>query len=185
MTVRAVVLSVFFLMPVALRATVLVPAEFREVVTGSDIIAYGRVSETAAEWSDDRKRVDTLVTFQVGTYLKGGPGETLVFRVPGGAIGRFRNVLVGAPQFSAGDEAVLFLNSRGRDVPSIFGLNQGVFRVTLDGESRRRMVTPPLLARSDVPEVVVRGAASRRMLPLEAFGAQVLTVLEDAARSAR
>ena len=166
-------------MPIALRATVLLPAEFREIVNGADIIAYGRVVETAVEQSDDRKQVDTLVTFQVGTYLKGGPGDSIVFKVPGGTIGRYRNVLVGAPQFAAGDEAVLFLNSRGRDVPSIFGLNQGVFRVALD-QARRRMVTPPLLARGSVPETVVRGAAGRRPLPLETFGAEVRAVLSDA-----
>lgn len=185
MGLRALVFAVICLLPVALRATVLLPAEFREVVNGSDIIAYGRVIETRVEWSDDRKNVDTLVTFQVGTYLKGGPGETLVFKVPGGTIGRFRNVLVGAPQFATGDEAVLFLNSRGREFPSVFGLNQGVFRVSIDGDTRRRMVTPPLLARSDTPEVVVRGAASRRSLPLETFGAQVQTVLKETARGVR
>jgi hypothetical protein len=185
MGLRALVFSVICLLPVALRATVLLPAEFREVVNGSDIIAYGRVIETRVEWSVDRKNVDTLVTFQVGTYLKGGPGETLVFKVPGGTIGRFRNVLVGAPQFVSGDEAVLVLNSRGREFPSVFGLNQGVFRVSIDGATRRRMVTPPLLARGETPEVVVRGAASRRSLPLEAFGAQVQTVLRETARGVR
>jgi hypothetical protein len=185
MGLRALVFSVICLLPVALRATVLLPAEFREVVNGSDIIAYGRVIETRVEWSVDRKNVDTLVTFQVGTYLKGGPGETLVFKVPGGTIGRFRNVLVGAPQFVSGDEAVLFLNSRGREFPSVFGLNQGVFRVSIDGATRRRMVTPPLLARGETPEVVVRGAASRRSLPLETFGAQVQTVLRETARGVR
>ena len=185
MALRALVLSVICLLPSVLRATVLLPAEFREVVNGSDIIAYGRVVETRVEWSDDRKNVDTLVTFQVGTYLKGGPGDTLVFKVPGGTIGRFRNVLVGAPQFSSGDEAVLFLNSRGREFPSVFGLNQGVFRVSIDGDTRRRMVMPPLLARGDTPEVVVRGAASRRSLPLETFGAQVQTVLRENARGVR
>ena len=99
MPLRALVFSVICLLPAALRATVLLPAEFREIVNGSDIIAYGRVTETRVEWSDDRKNVDTLVSFQVGTYLKGGPGEALVFKVPGGTIGRYRNVLVGAPQF--------------------------------------------------------------------------------------
>src|SRR5688572_5663204 len=185
MALRALILSLVCVVPVALRATVLLPAEFREVVNGSDIIAYGRVVETAVEWSDDRKHDDTLVTFQVGTYLKGGPGESLVFKVPGGTIGRYRNVLVGAPQFAAGDEAVLFLNSRGREFPSVFGLNQGVFRVALDTGTRRRMVTPPLLARGETPEVVVRGAASRRSLPLETFGAQVQTVLRETPRGVR
>jgi hypothetical protein len=125
------------------------------------------------------------VTFHVGTYLKGGPGETLVFKVPGGTIGRFRNVLVGAPQFNTGDEAVLFLNSHGRELPSVFGLNQGVFRVSRDAGTQRRMVTPPLLARGDTPEPVVRGARSRRPLPLEAFGAEVQTVLRETARGVR
>ena len=185
MALRALVFSVICLLPSALRATVLLPAEFREIVNGSEIIAYGRVTETRVEWSDDRKHVDTLVTFQVGTYLKGGPGESLVFKVPGGTIGRFRNVLVGAPQFNSGDEAVLFLNSRSGELPAVFGLNQGVFRVSLDADTRRRMVTPPLLARGETPELVVRGAASRRSLPLETFGAQVQTVLREPPRGVR
>jgi hypothetical protein len=173
-------------LPAALRATVLIPAEFREIVNGADIIAYGRVAEMSVEWTDDRKRIDTLVTLQVGTYLKGGPGDTLVFKVPGGTIGRYRNVLVGAPQFTEGEEAVVFLNVRGSDLPFVFGLNQGVFRVRIDDQTKRRMVMPPLMARSDASEVVVRGAAARRVLPLETFGAQVQTVLAEArSRSAR
>jgi hypothetical protein len=185
MAFRALFLSIICAMPIALGATVLLPAEFRQIVNGADIIAYGRVVDTTVEQSDDRKQVETLVTFQVATYLKGGPGETLVFKVPGGTVGRYRNVLVGAPQFATGDEAVLFLNSRGRDVPSVFGLNQGVFRVALDRATQRRMVAPPLLGTSDAPEVVVRGAASRRSLPLETFGAQVRTVLDEAGRGVR
>jgi hypothetical protein len=187
MLYRAVVLLMLCACPIALRATVLVPAEFREIVNGADIIAYGRVVDITVEWSDDRKRVDTLVTLQVGTYLKGGPGESLVFKVPGGTIGRFRNVLVGAPQFTEGEEAVVFLNVRGSDLPFVFGLNQGVFRVRLDDPTKRRMVVPPaLMSRGQSPEVVVRGSAARKVLPLETFGAQVQTVLaETAARSAR
>src|SRR5215217_3740012 len=117
--------------PIALAATVLLPAEFREIVTGSDVIVYGRVSATEVRWSDDRKHVDTLVTLQTGTYLKGTAGEALVIKVPGGTIGRYMNVTVGAPGFNVGDEAVFFLSTRGRDMPAIFGLNQGVFRVSI------------------------------------------------------
>jgi hypothetical protein len=181
---RAVfLLYVLAVMPAALRATVLVPAEFREVVNGADIIAYGRVVETRVEWSDDRKRVDTLVTLQVGTYLKGGPGETLTFRVPGGQVGRYINVTVGAPQFTAGEEAVVFLNVRGTELPFIFGLNQGLFRVRLDAQSNRRMVSMPLLSRGEAPESVVRG--SRAPIALETFGAQVRAVLDEASARSR
>ena len=178
---RLVLLVIACAMPAALRATVLLPAEFREIVNGSQIIAYGRVVDTSAEMSDDRKRVDTLVTLQVETYLKGGPGPTVVFRVPGGQVGRYRNVMVGAPIFQIGDEAVFFLTARGEST-YIFGLSQGVFRVRQDQETRRRIVVPPaLIARGDAQEVVVRGSAARRSVPLETFGAQVQAVLAEAA----
>src|SRR6266550_4398159 len=102
---RILVLFVLLLVAPVLRATVLVPAEFREIVAGSQIIVYGRVAEVRAEWSDDRRRIDTIVSVEAGTYLKGGPGEMVTFRVPGGQIGRYRNVMVGAPEFHPGDEA--------------------------------------------------------------------------------
>ena len=184
MWLRSWIALIVCIIPIAGSATVLVPAEFREIVTGADIIAYGRVVETTVEWSDDRKRVDTLVTMQIGTYLKGGRGDRLVFKVPGGTIGRYMNVTVGAPHFTEGDEAVVFLNVRGTDLPYVFGLNQGVFRVTLDSQTKRRIVTAPVMARGDAPEAVARGAAARRPVPLETFGAEVQNVLA-AARSAR
>ena len=173
------------LVPIALHATVLLPAEFREIVNGADLIVYARVTDTEVRWSDDRKHVDTLVTLQAGTYLKGGGGEILVIKVPGGTIGRYMNVLVGAPAFAAGDEAVFFLSSRGREYPAVFGLNQGVFRVAVDATTRRRLVTPPLMSRGSARAPVVRGDASRRPLPLETFGAQVQSVIAEAGRAAQ
>jgi hypothetical protein len=164
-----------------LGATVLIPAEFREVVNGSEIIAYGRVAALASEWSDNRRQINTVVTFDVGTYLKGSLGETITFRVPGGKIGRYRSTVVGAPAFAEGEEVVLFLRHRDGVPLHIFGLNQGVFRVRLDEQTRQRMVTPPLLARGPGPEAVVRGSAARRTIALETFGAQVRTVIAETA----
>ena len=173
------------LFPVALGATVLAPAEFREIVNGADLIVYARVSATEARMSDDRRHVDTLVTLQAGTYLKGSARETLVVAVPGGTIGRFMNVTVGAPSFTVGDEAVFFLTTRGRDLPAIFGLNQGVFRVSMEGASRRRIVRPPVMSRGTGPEAVVRGDPARRPMPLETFGAQVQSLVAETGRAAR
>jgi hypothetical protein len=168
-----------------LRATVLLPAEFREIVGQSQIIVYGRVVEAVAELSDDRKRIETIVTFEVGTYLKGGRGETLTFRVPGGQVGRYRSITVGAPVFESGDEVVLFLNQKEDGLPFVFGLNQGVFRVRRDSRTQQRIVLPPLLARGESPETVVRGAAARRPMPLEDFGAQVRAVMSELASAGR
>lgn len=182
------VLIGFLTLVPALRATVLLPAEFREIVGQSQIIAYGRVIDAVPELSDDRKRIDTIVTFEVGTYLKltaGGTGETLTFRVPGGRIGRYRSVTVGAPVFESGDEAVLFLSKKDGGLPYVFGLSQGVFRVQRDARTQRRMVMAPLMARGASAETVVRGAVSRQPLPLETFGAQVRAVMSELADNGR
>lgn len=169
----------------AVRATVLLPAEFREIVGDSQIIAYGRVVDAVPELTDDRKRIETIVTFEVETYLKGGPGETLTFRVPGGQVGRYRSITVGAPVLVNGTEAVLFLRKPDEGLPYVFGLNQGVFRVQRDLRTQSRLVVPPLLARGDTPETVVRGALSRQPVPLEAFGAQVRSVMAELAEGRR
>jgi hypothetical protein len=164
----------------SLSATVLLPAEFREIVSGSQIIVHGRVSDVRAEWSDGRRRIESLVTIEASSFYRGTPAPTVTFRVPGGQIGRYKSVTVGAPEFRAGDEAVLFLKAQGPSVPHVFGLNQGVFRVRVDERSGRRLVTQPIvMARGLAPETVTRGARARRPLPLEQFAAQVRTVLQQ------
>ncbi|HXW03989.1 MAG TPA: hypothetical protein VD833_02050 [Vicinamibacterales bacterium] len=164
------------------RATVILPAEFREVVAGSDVIAHVQIADVRPEWAQGRRRIDSLVTAVVVSYLKGGqPAGTITFQVPGGELGRYRSIMIGAPVFSPGDEAVLFLNAGAGAPFQIFGLNQGVFRVRPDPVSGRRMVVSPvLLSTSDGPERVTRGSAARRALALEEFGTQVRTLVAQA-----
>ena len=171
---RFILIAMLMLGARELRATVLVPAEFHEIVAGSQIIVYGKIAAVRPEWSDDRSRIDTIVTVTAGSYLKGGPGGTVTFRVPGGQIGRYRNVMVGAPQFQPGEEAILFLSASGPSIAHIFGLSQGLFRVKLDTRSGRRMVVPPvLMSNGDVAETVTRGDSKRRQLSLDEFAATV------------
>ena len=172
-------------LPSGLGATVLLPADFPEIVNGADLIVYGRVTATEARESADRRQVDTLVTLEAGTYLKGGGSGTVVLKVPGGAAGRYMNITVGAPTFRVGDEAVFFLKTRPGDYATVFGLNQGVFRVALDRTTRRRLVSAPVASRTGRAETVRRGDAARRPLPLEAFGDQVQAVLAERPQAPR
>jgi hypothetical protein len=167
----------------SLSATVLLPAEFREIVNGSQIIVYGRVNSVRPQWLDGRRRIESVVTLDASDFYRGTPARTVAFRVPGGQIGRYKSVTVGAPEFRPGDEVVLFLRARGPAVPQIFGLNQGVFRVRVDARTGRRLVTLPILtARAAAPEIVVRGDATRRPLPLPQFAQQVKAVLQGGVR---
>ncbi|MEO7274972.1 MAG: hypothetical protein ABIX28_24920 [Vicinamibacterales bacterium] len=179
-----VLLCVIALAP-SLSATVIVPAEFREVVSGSDLIAYGRVVDVRPQWADGRRRIDSVVTADVLSWFKGGSERTVSFVVPGGEIGRYRQVTIGAPSFAAGEDVFLFLKTQGSPIPYVFGLNQGVFRVKTDDTGTRKVTTPALLAVGTEPETVRRGAVSRRPMPVADFTSQIRAVMADGRGAAR
>jgi hypothetical protein len=160
-----------------LHATVIVPADFREVVTGSEVIAHGRVVDVRPEWADGRRQIDSVVTIDVIAWFKGGSDRSFSFVVPGGEIGRYRQVIVGAPVFQPGDEAFLFLKRAGAPLPYVFGLNQGVFRVRQDASGTRKVAMPLLLATDSTPEPIRRGVRTRQPIAVEAFAEQVRAVM--------
>lgn len=169
---------------VTVQATVILPIEFRELVTTSAVIVHGRVTDARSAFLDGRRSVETFVTIAADEYLKGNLGEHVTFRVPGGQIGRYRTVFVGAPEFRSGDEVVLFLKAPPGGVPYVVGLSQGVFRVLPDARTGRPMVTTPVVMgrAADGAEPIVRGDPVRRPLPIDSFRDIVRQVLSEAGR---
>jgi hypothetical protein len=150
-------------------AMVVVPANFGEMVAASQTVVHGQVIDLRAFETNGRRGIETLVTVRVVDSLKGSPGETVSFRVPGGEVGRYRRVIVGAPQFARGDEVVLFLKGSAPNLPVPFGLSQGVYRV-VRGADGGATVTP--LVHSE-PGRLQRGDPARRPLSLAAFATRV------------
>jgi hypothetical protein len=158
-----------------------VPADLGELSRDAVAIARGRVADVRSQWTDDRGTVETIVTLEVESYLKGALGATLRFRVPGGELGRLRTVVVGAPHFVADERVVVFLGARGPTVPYIVGFNQGIFRVIRSGNGLDWLVEPPPNVASAAAVSIVRGDPARRALPLADFEQRVRT-LAGAAR---
>jgi hypothetical protein len=156
-------------------ATVVLPADFTTVVSGSGVIVHGRVVRVESQLAGPQRVIESVVTISVIQSLKGDAGATVAFRVPNGQVGRYRRVLVGAPEFTAGDEVVVFLAGRPPALPSVFGLNQGLYRVTRDAAARA-MVTPPRMAGSDGR--IVRGDPARVALPIEMFAREIRAAAE-------
>jgi hypothetical protein len=162
------------------RATVLIGADLGELARDARAIARGRVVAVDAQWTADRRTIETLVTLDVETYLKGQLGATLQFRVPGGLFGRFRSIVVGAPQFEVDDRVVVFLGARGPGVPFVLGLGQGVFRLARSTDRSTWLVTPPALLRPASGAVrIVRGDPARRPEPLPDFERRVRALVGD------
>jgi hypothetical protein len=176
---RLLVIALLLAAPAALRATVIVPIEFRELVTTTPVIVHAHVSDVRSAFVDGRRSVDTFVTVVADEYLKGDLGRYVTFRVPGGELGRYRTIFVGAPAFTVGEEVVLFLKTQTGGLPFIAGLNQGAYRVVSDAQTGRRMVTTPVVMARDpnAAEVVVRGAAARRPIAIESFRDVIREVL--------
>ena len=122
-------------LPGVAQATVHLPVEFGEMVRDSQLVVHGRVIDVRSQQTADRRSIETVVTMSVTEALKGRPGGDVTFRMPGGEVGRYRRVIVGVPRFAPGDEVVVFLRGGAPALPTVFGLDQGLFRVS--ARSRR------------------------------------------------
>lgn len=154
------------------RAITVVPVTFEELVADATAVVYARVADVEGRWTADRRGIESVVTLEALRYLKGDLGPAVAMRLPGGEAGGFVNLLPGAPVLHAGDLVMLFLVSRGPAIPVPVGLTQGVFRVKRDAGSGAVLVTPPPLKQSAAGRII-RGAADRRALTLDAFAAEV------------
>jgi hypothetical protein len=168
-----VVLCVLMAADVRLQGTTIVPVDLRELTRSAGAIVRGRVSDTNVQWTADRRSIETVVTLETEATLKGSLSAPVRFSVPGGTLGRYRRILVGAPELVVGDRVVVFLAVSGPTMPYLVGFGQGVFRVQADS-SRALVVTPPPLAPSPTGAVaVVRGDPVRRPVPLQEFERQI------------
>lgn len=152
-------------------ATTLVPAEFGQMARDSELIVHGTVASVQGQLGP-QQQIESLVILHVIDTLKGAPAAQTSFRVPGGRVGQYRRVMVGAPQFTAGDEVVLFLKGRAPALPMPYGLSQGVYRVTRSQGAAT--VTPAVVTGAGR---VVRGDPARRPLDPVSFARQVQLAL--------
>jgi hypothetical protein len=150
----------------------LVPADIGQLSHDAIAIARGRVVSVDPRWTDDHRTIETIVTLEVERYLKGDLGATLQFRLPGGRVGRYRSIFVGAPAFAEDDRVIVFLGAVGPSIPHLVGFTQGVYRLV--AASGGWAVTPPAVWPSTSgPRTIVRGDASRVPMALADFESRV------------
>jgi hypothetical protein len=159
-----------------IAAVTVAPISFDQLVNKSAAVVLGRVIDVRGEFLGDGRGIESIVTVDVLKGFKGGATEILQFTVPGGKAGRYLNLIPGAPTFTAGDVAVIFLTARGARLPITTGLTQGVYRVRQTGGEM--MVMPPLV---EAPGArVVRGDVRRKPVSLSAFEASVRAIMDAA-----
>lgn len=178
--IATICLSLAVLSVAPARATTLVPADLNELTASALAIVHARIVDVRAVTTTDRRRVETVVVAESLGYLKGDIGRTIIFRIPGGQVGAYRTIMVGAPSFSVGEEAVLFFGARGPALPYLVGFSQGVFRIQRDERTGRRVVVPAPALSSGATVAMARG--TRPPVAFETFAAQVRALVAGSAR---
>jgi len=100
----------------------------------SEKILRGRVVDLKSEWNQEKTLIYTLVKIRVDEYIKGRGLNAVVLKVPGGTVEGQTHAVSDTPQFSPGNDYVVFLESSGQ----VTGGPDGVY--LLDGEDGDRFL---------------------------------------------
>ena len=159
-------------------AHVVIPAEFREVVSDSTLILRGRVTDVRSV--EGPHGIDSVATIAVENVLKGNANGFVYVRLPGGQIGNNRWVMAGVPTLRDGQRAVFFLKPGITDTAyRPIGLSLGLYRIQPDPISGRPMVEPPVVAGRNAPATgtITRGDTRRKQMPVTEFESLVKLVM--------
>src|SRR5690348_16533956 len=107
-----------------LEATSLIGTDLRTLSRQAATIVRGVVVNVDTRWAEGHRTVETVVTLEPEAYLKGSPEPSIDLVVPGGLLGRYRSIVVGAPTFTTGQRVILFLGAHGVHELHLIGLGQ-------------------------------------------------------------
>jgi hypothetical protein len=89
-------------------------------------ILVGTVVDLKSEWNNERTLIYAYVTVAVESYIQGAPDQVdVTVIVPGGAGWRRRRFCARGPEFSRGEEVLLFLEEGRSGVFHVLGGFQG------------------------------------------------------------
>jgi len=107
----------------------------------AEVIVVGKVSNVKSEWNNEKTRIYTKVTVDVGEYVKGEtPDRTLVVTQLGGEVDGVGELYTHTPRFSKEEEVLIFARKDSKNNLIIEGGDQGKFKVTQDKLTGEKMV---------------------------------------------
>jgi hypothetical protein len=123
-------------------ATTLLKMSMNDLILESTSIVRAKIggSRTAAVGKD----IYTYYQLQVSETLKKGAILPAEFAVPGGVYGNIRQIGIGSPVFTQGQEYVLFLWTGRSGMTQVIGLTQGMFNLTQDASGATVLNRPAI-----------------------------------------
>ena len=137
---RIAFLLLAFLWVSGAAATTLLPMNLDDLTAESPAIAYGKIVASRTEWNNAHTLIYTVYTVQVVEYLKGDLGPSFELQEPGGELDGLSMSVAGVPQFTVGQEALLFLWTDPQGLHQVTGFEQGNLTVQSDPQTGMKMV---------------------------------------------
>lgn len=106
---------------------------FEEKVNLADAIVRGRFVRSHSAFDETGRWIVTYTTFKIDKTYKGSAPVEITLVTPGGTVGSLSQQTVGVPQFSPGEERVIFVRSSRRG-PMVLFQEQGAYRILRSGD---------------------------------------------------
>lgn len=127
-------------LPLAARATVVLPVDLETLARRADVIVKGRVRAAESRRSADGKQIHTVTRVEVASAVKGEPARTIEVRTRGGTIGDLTQVAHGEAELVAEEEVYLFLRRAGEKRYTVESHALGKFSVQRGPDGVERVV---------------------------------------------
>ena len=142
--VLAIVLLLYGLCPTYFAQQI--STELKELSKGADVILTGKVTQQTSSWNEDKTRIYTLATIQVGEYIKGNnTGNTVTVKYLGGEVGEVGEMYSHMPRFEDEEEVLVFLkeDEKSNDY-KVFNGENGKISVVNDPRTGEKVTTSNL-----------------------------------------
>jgi hypothetical protein len=122
------------------EATTVQKLSFDRLIAEADLIVRGRVEELKSQQAPDRRSVTTVITVSIERQFKGPEVSAVTIEQPGGSMGDIAQGVPGLPEFSSGEDVVLFLKRQRGGTFKIVGGKQGKFTAKTQPQSNNWVV---------------------------------------------
>lgn len=130
----------FLLLSTTASATLLPRLDLPDLVHSSKLIVQGRVLRHWSDWDKTHRYIWTHYTLEIQGTLKGNAPTSITISEPGGTATGTTMKMIGAPEYSDGEEVIVFLERTPIGYWRCHGWNQGKYTVMHSplGQSRIR-----------------------------------------------
>jgi hypothetical protein len=165
----------------ATQSTTLARMDLRDLALRAAYVA--RVRCVNAVSAANAGHVWTSTTFKLTEAWKGDPPAEFTVRLPGGETAGLHVMVEGAPRFTAGEQAVLFLAIGKERQLNIVSWAQGTFRIGRDPRTGTEVATQDTAGLQVLdPRTGQWSQGGQRRLPLAQLRARVVQAIAESAR---